>query len=481
MQSVSSLLSMETDLLDTEPGTINGGSIVKKSNQRKRKNFIVDEEGQMGSREKLAKRILLSLTRPSYVMGLGPKPLRKEHRTRLRYLLRRLINQHHWVAASGVLSAYMKGTLNDSSPFRNRLKFWVLMELLKHVKSNSINPTRIENLYDIWWKKIGSMKSWPLQSRYAVHLEFIFFCLMQGKAGDAYQLVLCIEQERVDIHPVLKMMMGLTFYELWYSSIPKEFQWRNSDQFDLQENSHMEETSFTNKTGLSEQYKSVESHMADSCCQRDSDASIMNNKHISRDVVLNEDMEVGTNKRENQHQNFQPEGFYLNSEEQKGCRDPFSNSGGLTQDILYGLGGLDLWLLPLHFSDERNFEEFMYVQRNQPNAYYENSVKYLQLALNSEPSASAALLPLVQLLLIGGQVDKALNMLEKQCCNTSSVLPLRVRAALLERFDRNNSVMLFSCFENILKKDPTCSDALAKLIKMHQNGTFILNHVFCVI
>ncbi|ESW21412.1 hypothetical protein PHAVU_005G068700 [Phaseolus vulgaris] len=474
MQSVSSLLSMETDLLDTEPGTINGGSIVKKSNQRKRKNFIVDEEGQMGSREKLAKRILLSLTRPSYVMGLGPKPLRKEHRTRLRYLLRRLINQHHWVAASGVLSAYMKGTLNDSSPFRNRLKFWVLMELLKHVKSNSINPTRIENLYDIWWKKIGSMKSWPLQSRYAVHLEFIFFCLMQGKAGDAYQLVLCIEQERVDIHPVLKMMMGLTFYELWYSSIPKEFQWRNSDQFDLQENSHMEETSFTNKTGLSEQYKSVESHMADSCCQRDSDASIMNNKHISRDVVLNEDMEVGTNKRENQHQNFQPEGFYLNSEEQKGCRDPFSNSGGLTQDILYGLGGLDLWLLPLHFSDERNFEEFMYVQRNQPNAYYENSVKYLQLALNSEPSASAALLPLVQLLLIGGQVDKALNMLEKQCCNTSSVLPLRVRAALLERFDRNNSVMLFSCFENILKKDPTCSDALAKLIKMHQNGEYSL-------
>ena len=125
MQSVSSLLSMEIDLLDTEPGTINGGSIVKKSNQRKRKNFIVDEEGQMGSREKLAKRILLSLTRPSYVMGLGPKPLRKEHRTRLRYLLRRLINQHHWVAASGVLSAYMKGTLNDSSPFRNRLKFWV--------------------------------------------------------------------------------------------------------------------------------------------------------------------------------------------------------------------------------------------------------------------------------------------------------------------------------------------------------------------
>ncbi|XP_047158115.1 uncharacterized protein LOC124828782 [Vigna umbellata] len=34
--------------------------------------------------------------------------------------------------------------------------------------------------------------------------------------------------------------------------------------------------------------------------------------------------------------------------------------------------------------------------------------------------------------------------------------------------------MLLVCFENILKKDPTCSDALAKLIKMHQNGEYSL-------
>ncbi|BAT92616.1 uncharacterized protein HKW66_Vig0241200 [Vigna angularis] len=395
MQSVSSLLSMETDLSDAEPGTINDGSMAKKSKQRKRKSFMVDEEGQMGSGEKLAKKILLSLTRPSYVLGLGPKPLRKEHRTRLRYLLRRLVNQHHWVEASGVLSAYIKGTLNETSPFRNRLKFWVLMELLNRVKNNSINPTRIKNLYDIWSKKIGSMKTWPLQSRYAVHFEFIFFCLMQGNAGDAYQLALCIEQNKVDIDPVLKMMMGLTFYELWYSSIPKEFQWRNTDHFDMQENSHIE-ISFTNKTGQSERYNSVESHMAESHCQRDSDVSIMNDKHISRDVVFSEDIEVGTNKREKTHQNFQPEGFYLNSEEQNGFGDPFSNNGGLTQDILHGLGGIDLWLLPLHFSDESNLEEFMYLQIDQPNDYSKNSVKYLQLALNSEPSASAALLPLVQ-------------------------------------------------------------------------------------
>jgi len=116
---------MEADPSDTELETVNGGSTAKKSKQRKRKNLMEEEEGQMGPREKLAKKILLSLTRPSYVMALSPKPLRKEHRTRLRYLLRRLVNQHHWVEASGVLSAYMKGTLNDTSPFGNRVKFWV--------------------------------------------------------------------------------------------------------------------------------------------------------------------------------------------------------------------------------------------------------------------------------------------------------------------------------------------------------------------
>ncbi|KAH1214768.1 hypothetical protein GmHk_13G036055 [Glycine max] len=401
---------MEVDMWDTEDDT----KVVKKSKQKQRKRKVEKD----GKREKEAKRIFLSLTKPLLVLGLDPKPLRLEHRARLRHLLRRLVNRQQWVAASGVLSAYMKGTLNDTSPHTNRLKFWLvseqaLLELLKHVENHSINTTRIKNLYDIWSKKIGSMKTWPVESRYAVHLEFMVFCLLRGHAEDAYHLALCLEQEKGDIGPMLKMMMGLTFYELWYSSIPKEFQVRNSDQFHLQENSDMEEASFSNENVQSERYNSVESHMADSQSRRDSDASVMN-------------------------------------------------------------GGLDLWLLPLRFSDEHSFEDFVYSQRNQPNHHYKNAVKYLQLALRSEPSASAALLPLIQLLLMGGHVDEALNMLEKQCCNSASVLPIRARAALLEHFDGNNSLLLRSCFEDMLKKDPTCSDALAKLIKMHQNGDYSL-------
>lgn len=117
---------MEVEASDVEDENNNGGGTRKKPTQRrKRKEYMHDEEGHVAAREKMAKRILLSLTRPSYVLGLCPKPLRSEHRTRLRYLLRRLVKQHNWVGASGVLSAYLEGTVNDTSPFRNRFKFWV--------------------------------------------------------------------------------------------------------------------------------------------------------------------------------------------------------------------------------------------------------------------------------------------------------------------------------------------------------------------
>lgn len=57
----------------------------------------------------------------------------------------------------------------------------------------------------------------------------------------------------------------------------------------------------------------------------------------------------------------------------------------------------------------------------------------------------------------------------------TDVRDYRLRAILLEYFDRKNSLLIQSCFEDILKKDPTCRYSLAKLIKFHQRGTFIFN------
>jgi len=60
------------------------------------------------------------------------------------------------------------------------------------------------------------------------------------------------------------------------------------------------------------------------------------------------------------------------------------------------LGRLDLWLLPLCFSDENGLREFHFMHGDQFKDYYNNAEKYLHLALNSTSFASAALLPLVQ-------------------------------------------------------------------------------------
>ncbi|XP_045801286.1 uncharacterized protein LOC123895116 [Trifolium pratense] len=471
--------------------TNNGGATPTKSTPRSSKRkaatpaYKHDDTSQLSARKKKEMRIRLSLTRPSYVLGLCTKPLRSEHRKRLHYLLRKLVNQHDWVGASGVMSVYLKGTVHDTSPLKNRFKFWVLLELLNHVPNHSMNSTRIRNLYDIWAKKIGSMKTWPLESRYAVQLEFMLFYLMKGNVDGAYQLALVLEQERVDVDPVSKMMMGLTFYELWYSSsIPDEFKWRDLDQIEGQENSHTEGTSFSNKSRQSEWHNSVQSHMADSQYQCYSDSSVMNKRQISKEIGLSKDMivamEVDANlKRETSHHIIQPENFYMMSDESQGIEKP-SNIRVFTQDDLYALGRLDLWL-PLRFPDGNDLLEF------KVNDYYNDAVKYLHQALDSTSIlsalsvASAALLPLIQLLLIGGQVDDALTLLENQCNSSHSVLPIRLRAVLLEHFDRNNSLLISSCYEDILKKDPTCRDSLAKLIRMHQIGEYSLESLLEII
>lgn len=40
----------------------------------------------------------------------------------------------------------------------------------------------------------------------------------------------------------------------------------------------------------------------------------------------------------------------------------------------------------------------------------------------------------------------------------------------MEHFDRGNDVLLSTCYEQILKKDPTCCHSLGKLVHMHRNG-----------
>lgn len=85
--------------------------------------MVDDGTGAVPAR--LVKRIVLSLTKPSYILGIGSETIRAENRVRLSLLLCRLMRQHNWTEASGVLSVLLKATCKDRLPTTNRFKYSV--------------------------------------------------------------------------------------------------------------------------------------------------------------------------------------------------------------------------------------------------------------------------------------------------------------------------------------------------------------------
>lgn len=106
------------------------------------------------------------------------------------------------------------------------------------------------------------------------------------------------------------------------------------------------------------------------------------------------------------------------------------------------------------------------------NDYYSDAIKHLRAALYSSPPVYEALLPLVQMLLLGNYIDEALDELEKFGRSSQTVLALRAETSLLEHVDMGNYLKLSACYEDILKKDPTCGHSLAKLVTLHHRGEY---------
>ncbi|KAF8025848.1 hypothetical protein BT93_F2627 [Corymbia citriodora subsp. variegata] len=461
------MLEFDDDAMEAEVDA----AVEERKGSRKRKSRADAEAddgrgaGLAGDR-RLLKRIMLSLTKPSSALGLGEGSLRSENRRRLSRLLRKLVRRHSWAEASGVLSVLLKGTCKEKCPEHNRLKYSVLLEVLEHMEAEGINPTRINNMYDIWMAKIGSKKN-PSQCWLAVHLELILFFLTQGDIDKAYQNAQRLMQEQeLGRVSASYLILGLTFYQRWYLKIPRDMQ-----MIDLQTNAcqqtGMLEERFDFSARNSEGYPAVYSCKASTSLQCSSETSVMKDKRPTKVPVKVED---NMEEEQSQH-NIQSQWFYANS-----CEDeaPQSTDVGNVHcaSSLSDLVGLDSWLLPIRLPQNmKNSEDF--IKRHQEILNVDkDAVKYLRLALESSPTISDALLPLIQLLLIGGQVDEAFNVLDEVCHRADTALPLRVRAALLEHFAHENVVELSSCYEEILKKDPTCCHSVARLVAMHQSGDY---------
>uniref|UniRef100_A0A2P2KH69 Uncharacterized protein MANES_15G090500 n=1 Tax=Rhizophora mucronata TaxID=61149 RepID=A0A2P2KH69_RHIMU len=178
----------------TENCTVELEYSTKKSKKRKRNlNPMIEDDYHITALERFNKRDLLCVSKPSYVLGLGSINARPENRNRLHELLRKLMRQHNWIEASGVLSVLLKGTCKDTCPRTNRFKYGALMELLKHEQSDPVNTMAISGLYDTWMSRIGinlankrRRVECTKEDRFIVRLESILFNLMRGNVEDEH-------------------------------------------------------------------------------------------------------------------------------------------------------------------------------------------------------------------------------------------------------------------------------------------------------
>lgn len=463
---ISMDLSMEIDE-DEDINKLKKSKTTTKKNQSK----IDDDIIVASSRKRNIKGVILSVTKPSYVLkrGIGRdfRSLRYEHRNRLRFLLRQLIRRQNWDEASGVLSVLLKGTHRENGLSTNRTKYWATLELLEHMGSEKTKTRKIHHVYEIWMKKnfaITKNRRW-LKGRFDVQLEFLLYCLSQGDSDGAYQAVISFLQETdFTSDPIANLVAGLAFSHLWYNSIQKEMQLHESLDSTTPVQSGM--------SGIdhSEGQCVVEVQDSGSAFERDSNTSIRIGKSIDLNKQVPMEVDYNIVKKEIQYDDEVP----LKSLESEHTYNSsqFPHTGKKRYGSVFYAHDLEDFLMPLRFNNTNKLEDFYSFQKRIHTDHYKAAVKHLRSALHSTPPAFEALLPLIQMLLLGDQVKEAIEEVESIVQVSDATLPFRIKASLVENFANEDVTKLCICFEDTLKKDPTCVHSLSKLITFHHDGFY---------
>ncbi|VVB00352.1 unnamed protein product [Arabis nemorensis] len=414
--------------------------------------------------EKQYKRTLLCVAKPSYLLSIGSTSHRIEYINELPKILRELLRQRNWNDASRVLSVLMQGTMRDCSPMMNRLKYEAQIQIVSHLQPNRNKADEIGKIYDTWIGKIGKQHK---EERLLVWFEQICHFIEHGMNGDAYSAVISLMQNRdFGMLPRSNLYIGITFYKLWCSKFSKELQPEDEDCGESISN--MSESRSDHLVEYSVRDESVYSVESEGSVRNESESSVMNCKRVSHMSIsdLGSGMVMKKVKLESSQHYNNPPRLYASSEENEVSLE---NGVARTFDpaLVKILGDMDPWLLPLKPPEDPD----CYVKMVN-DFYYKEAVRYMRLTLQSPSYASlASLHPLIQLLLIGGNVDEAMKVVEEMCDKVHDIKPFRIKALMMERF-HPNSDMLTKSYEDILMIDPTCVTTLKKLIEMSKEDGY---------
>ncbi|KAL9668800.1 hypothetical protein QQ045_006340 [Rhodiola kirilowii] len=431
----------------------------------KKLNKVAKDSGDVRN-IRMIKQIDMSLTTPSYVLGLGNDKVRAHNRSKLYSVLRKLVRRQNWKEASGVLNLVLRATTKDMCPRNNRIKYWTAMELVKQCKQDRVED--IEPVFNIWIKKFRKATGSAHKESIVLQLDFIRF-LLTVQGGNAADLAArdLLQMRNFDSNPLSHMILGLTYYQCWYAHLPPEELLTKTDIIETHVESDQSGQRFDGLIRHSVGHSMASNNELENQHHYDSETSVMVDKKILHEVSHCEGRSA---EMCGQRQPFQSQGFYLDSENSEDEENVDCHIDDKTS--VFANQGLDPWLLPLKLPAIKGYKDFSRLRSRADDKVYKRAVEHLRLALCARPPVIAALVPLVQLLLLGDQVGKALQELEKFSSDSGTELAFRLKASILEHIDHSNYKEQISCYEGQMKKDPTCSHALGKLISLHREGEY---------
>ncbi|KAG0479975.1 hypothetical protein HPP92_010833 [Vanilla planifolia] len=269
--------------------------------------------------------------------------------------------------------------------------------------------------------------------------------------------------------PSINLIHGLVLYQLWYADLPEEMQIKGLDvqtSLDAHGMSSVDLCQESDKGESSNGHDAIDVEKSKGSSRCSSESSVGNEK------LSTEQKNVIHRKKSGQPSHSQGFHAFQFFEDDELMGHP-SDQDNVFDSSIYLAPGLDKILLPIHLKLlVEDPVQSVLLYRKLANENYREAVKHLHLALHSTPPLLAALLPLIQLLLLGDRVHEAIMELDYSCSVLDSALPFRLKARLLQCFHRDQITLISSCYQNALVRDPTCNYSMERLIKIHKSGNY---------
>ncbi|KAI4975901.1 hypothetical protein ZWY2020_049508 [Hordeum vulgare] len=399
----------------------------------------------------------------------GQAPTTWANRGRLGRLLHNLVRSHQWRDAAGVFSVLLPGIQRPDSFEEARSILVDAMDIHRRLAQDSGGRRtychRTQKVFDVWIQRLMWLPT--CTKKHMVKLELALFYLSQGKIDDAHNATrVLLTKDGLKMEPTLNLIHGLISYDKWYSGLPKDMQ---LERFDVYDESCKISVS-SNACGD----KGLQDSSDDNCSIDVDDASFpacssessINNGNIDKKCKIPKQSHFVYPVKENDSVDSQVKEEVVSED----FRSVFFNTSDAPTC------GLEQTLLPLRLkhaagNSSECFDSY-WKYKSTPNTFYTDAERCLRVALHSSPPVMAALLPLIQILLLGDKLKDALCELERTCRGSTTALPFRLRGRLLEYFDQNQVSTISSCYEEALQRDPTCSYSVERLTEMHRKGYY---------